>query len=143
MFVFGLGILALFSVLSILLGSEDPRREDPQDEIRLWMRYGAEGLSLQADPALCDRVTAVRYEDLKLDPATQTARLLDRTGLGLAPAMVDQIVAHTDISSYPTGAGAFRFRGEAGTWAEHFTDDETIRFRSMVGDLFTELGYSY
>jgi|SoiMethySBSTD1v2_1073268.scaffolds.fasta_scaffold6942933_2 hypothetical protein len=39
MIAIGFGLLALFSVLSILLGSEDPRREDPQDEIRLWMRY--------------------------------------------------------------------------------------------------------
>jgi hypothetical protein len=54
-----------------------------------------------------------------------------------------EIVAHTDISSYPTGTGEFRFRGEAGSWAEHCTDDDSERFRSMVGDLVTELGYSY
>ena len=40
MFAFGLGFLALFSVLSIVLGNEDPRREDPRDDIRIWMRYG-------------------------------------------------------------------------------------------------------
>ena len=118
-----------------------PRDRDAQ--IRLWMRYVVEGLALHADPALCDRVTTVRYEDMKLDPSTQTARLLERTGLALAPATVAEIVAHTDISSYPTGTGAFRFRGEVGTWAEHFTTEDTERFRSTVGDLFTELGYSY
>ena len=40
MIAIGFGLLALFSVLSILLGSEDPRREDPRDDIRIWMRYG-------------------------------------------------------------------------------------------------------
>ena len=40
MIAIGFGLLALFSVLSILLGNEDPRREDPRDDIRLWMRYG-------------------------------------------------------------------------------------------------------
>ncbi len=41
MFAIGLGFLALFSVLSILLGSEDPRHTtDPRDDYRLWMRIG-------------------------------------------------------------------------------------------------------
>jgi hypothetical protein len=41
MFVAGLGFLALFSVISILLGYEDPRPiTDPRDELRLWMRIG-------------------------------------------------------------------------------------------------------
>ena len=35
-----IGFLALFSLLSILLGNEDPRQVDPQDELRLWMRFG-------------------------------------------------------------------------------------------------------
>jgi hypothetical protein len=40
MIAIGIGFLALFSVLSILLGNEDPRPEDPRDDIRIWMRYG-------------------------------------------------------------------------------------------------------
>jgi hypothetical protein len=41
MFVFGLGILALFSVLSIVLGHEDPRRTaDPRDELPFWVGFG-------------------------------------------------------------------------------------------------------
>jgi hypothetical protein len=40
MFVFGLGFLALFSVISILLGNEDPRPgEDPRSDIPLFTRY--------------------------------------------------------------------------------------------------------
>ena len=41
MFAVGLGFLALFSVISILLGNEDPRHTpDPRDDIGLWMRFG-------------------------------------------------------------------------------------------------------
>lgn len=40
MFIVGLGFLALFSAISILLGNEDPRHSDPQDEFGIWMRYG-------------------------------------------------------------------------------------------------------
>jgi len=41
MIVAGLGFLALFSVLSILLGNEDPRRDDdPRDALALWARIG-------------------------------------------------------------------------------------------------------
>jgi hypothetical protein len=40
MIAFGFAFLALFSLLSILLGNEDPRHADPRDDIRLWMRFG-------------------------------------------------------------------------------------------------------
>jgi hypothetical protein len=40
MIAIGFGFLALFSVLSVLLGSEEPRHGDPRDDIRMWMRYG-------------------------------------------------------------------------------------------------------
>jgi hypothetical protein len=40
MIALGLGFLALFSFLSIVLGTEDPRHADPRDDIRIWMRYG-------------------------------------------------------------------------------------------------------
>jgi hypothetical protein len=41
MITVGLGFLALFSLLSIVLGSEDPRHADPRDDIRLWMRFAS------------------------------------------------------------------------------------------------------
>ena len=41
MFAVGLGFLALFSVISIALGNEDPRQtSDPRDDYRLWMHFG-------------------------------------------------------------------------------------------------------
>ncbi len=40
MIAVGFGFLALFSILSILLGTEDPRYADPRDDIRLWTRFG-------------------------------------------------------------------------------------------------------
>jgi hypothetical protein len=40
MFIIGLAFLALFSVISILLGNEDPRHStDPRDNLALWLRY--------------------------------------------------------------------------------------------------------
>jgi len=42
MFAIGLGFLALFSVISVLLGNEDPRRDtDPRDNLALWARFSA------------------------------------------------------------------------------------------------------
>jgi hypothetical protein len=39
--IIGFGFLALFFVLSTLLGTEDPRRDvDPRDELPLWARFG-------------------------------------------------------------------------------------------------------
>ena len=42
MFAIGLGFLALFSVISVLLGNEDPRHDtDPRDTLALWARLSA------------------------------------------------------------------------------------------------------
>lgn len=42
MFFVGLGFLALFSVLSVALGNEDPRHDsDPRDSLVLWARFAA------------------------------------------------------------------------------------------------------
>ena len=38
--IIGIGFLALFSVLSIVLGNEDPRHGvDPRDQYALWTRF--------------------------------------------------------------------------------------------------------
>ena len=40
MFAIGLGFLALFSVISVLLGNEDSRHHaDPRDNLALWRHY--------------------------------------------------------------------------------------------------------
>lgn len=40
MIAIGIGFLALFALISILLGSEDSRRgASPRDDARLWMNY--------------------------------------------------------------------------------------------------------
>jgi len=41
MIAIGFGLLALFSILSIVLGDEEPRRADPRDDVRLWLRFVA------------------------------------------------------------------------------------------------------
>jgi hypothetical protein len=42
MIAIGLSLLALFSLISALAGSEDPRRTsaDPLDDLPFWMRLG-------------------------------------------------------------------------------------------------------
>jgi hypothetical protein len=42
MFFIGIGFLALFSLISVLLGKEDPRHDtDPRDNLALWARFAA------------------------------------------------------------------------------------------------------
>jgi hypothetical protein len=41
MIAIGFGLLALFSILSIVLGDDEPRRADPRDDVRLWLRFVA------------------------------------------------------------------------------------------------------
>jgi hypothetical protein len=39
MIAVGFGVLALFSILSILLSDREPRHLDPRDDVRLWMHF--------------------------------------------------------------------------------------------------------
>ena len=39
MIAIGIGCLALFSILSILLSHDETDRPDPRDDVRLWMRF--------------------------------------------------------------------------------------------------------
>jgi hypothetical protein len=42
MFVIGIGVLVLFSVLSVLMGNDDPRRDaDPRDTLAPWTPLNA------------------------------------------------------------------------------------------------------
>jgi hypothetical protein len=41
MLAIGIAILALFSIVSILLGRDEPRRVGPRDDVRLWMYFVA------------------------------------------------------------------------------------------------------
>jgi Sulfotransferase family len=112
-------------------------------QIALWVRSVRRGLALREDTGIRDRVTRVRYEDLKRDSAGESERLLTAVGLDAPPDVVAGAVASTDIRLYSTGPGEFRHRGEVGTWAEYFTAEDDRLFREMVGDLFTEVGYTY
>ncbi len=41
MILIGIGFLALFSILSIVLGNDEPRATDIRDDARLWIRFVA------------------------------------------------------------------------------------------------------
>ena len=41
MILIGIGFLALFSILSIVLGNNEPRATDIRDDARLWIRFVA------------------------------------------------------------------------------------------------------
>ncbi|MGH8984792.1 MAG: sulfotransferase family protein [Acidimicrobiia bacterium] len=112
-------------------------------QIDLWARSVRHGLALRSDPDLRDRVTVVRYEDLKADTPAETERLYSAAGLDASPALVADVVAATDISRYRTGPGEIHHKGEVGTWIEHFSAEDDRLFRSMVGDLFAQSGYTY
>jgi len=112
-------------------------------QIDLWVRSVRQGLALRRNADLRDRVTVVRYEDLKADAAGESERLYAAAGLDASSDLVADVVAATDINRYRTGPGEFRHRGEVGTWVDHFSAEDDRLFRAMVGDLFAQVGYSY
>ena len=112
-------------------------------QIAIWIRSVRLGLALRQKPDLRDRVTVVRYEDLKADVAGETERLFADIGLRASPELVTDIAAATDISRYPPGTGEFRYRGDTGAWVDHFSPEDNRLFRELVGDLFEQVGYSY
>jgi hypothetical protein len=120
-----------------------PWRTQRDRQIELWVRSIRTGLALRADDRLRDRITVVRYEDLKANPEAEIARLYSAAGLDAPSELVTKVAAKTNIDRYPTGAGEFRHRGDVGTYVDHFSAEDDRLFRTMVGDLFAEVGYSY
>jgi len=114
-----------------------------EGQIDLWARSVRRGLAVRRNPDFRDRVTVVHYEDLKADTVAESKRLFAAAGLEASPEFASFAAAATDIGHYHTGPGEFRHKGEVGTWVEHFSADDDRLFRSMIGDLFTEIGYAY
>ena len=112
-------------------------------QITTWCYAVRTGIALRGDPGYRDRMSRVRYEDLKADPAGELDRLFGETGIGGDEDAARGAAAATEIRHYPLGKGHFRFRGVAGSWREHFTSEDVALFREMVGDLFVEAGYDY
>jgi hypothetical protein len=114
-----------------------------RQQIETWRDAVRIGMALRSDPRWRDRITQVRYEEMKADPVTAISRLYEETGIGGGDDLARDSAVATDIGRYATGAGQFRFRGESGAWRDHFSDADVRLFREMVGDLFVEAGYSY
>lgn len=113
------------------------------DQIRTWVSYVEAGNRLQARPAVADRVLRVRYEDLKGDPRSGLARMLDFAGVDAAEEEVDRIVASTDIGSYrgPTDGSAPKRKGMVGDWRNHFDESDLALFTRLAGDAARGAGY--
>jgi hypothetical protein len=116
---------------------------DRSAQARLWVQCIRAGLALQDDPAFRDRVTVVRYEDLKGDPSREIDRLYRAAGLESTPALVAEALGQTDLAKFALGAGGMHFRGEVGSWVEHFSDDDERVFREIAGDVFEAAGYRF
>lgn len=115
-----------------------------EGRIALWLRAVRAGLAASSNgSAARGRITVVRYEDLKADPAPEILRLFSDVRLEADEDLVREIASASDITRYPTGPGEFRHRGAVGTWTDFFSPADEQQFREMVGDVFVELGYSY
>ena len=114
-----------------------------EGQIDLWVRSVRHGLAVRRNPDFRDRVTVVRYEDLKADTVVETKRLFTAVGLDAPAELVAGAVDATDVSRLRTGPGEFHHRGEVGTWVDHFSADDERQFHARVGDLFTQIGYAY
>jgi len=117
--------------------------KDRRAQAEMWTRSVRAGLEIRTDPAFSDRVTLVRYEDLKAHPEREVARIFSELRLPASRRLVEETVAATDISRYRLAPGEFRFRGEAGAWKEHFTSDDEQTFQEIAGSAFEEAGYRY
>jgi hypothetical protein len=111
--------------------------------MRLWANAVRAGRRASADPRFHHRITVVRYEDLKVDSANEIARLFEALALESSPELAQDVAAASDIRHYPIGAGEFRHRGEAGTWVEHLSAEDVELFRTTVGEVFEDVGYSF
>jgi hypothetical protein len=116
---------------------------DRSAQARLWVDSVRAGLALEADLAIRSRVTVVRYEDLKAEPAREIDRLYSAAGLESTPALVAEALGRADLGKFALGPGGMHFRGEVGSWVEHFSDDDERVFREIAGEVFEAAGYRF
>lgn len=97
-----------------------------------------------AAPALVDRYTEVRYEDLLDDPEGVTAALCSFLGLTFDPAML-RYSERPDLGA-TTQLWKYRHVGEPPThgmrdWRTQMAPDDVELFEALAGDVLDALGY--
>lgn len=94
-----------------------------------------------------DRFHIVRYEDLRADPCTVLARVLDFYDIQFSASEVARIVEHNaaktkfDLrANLRSGHGTAR-KGIVGDWRNNLTPEHVQRFKEGCGEFLVELGY--
>ena len=116
------------------------------DNTRYWLDSALQGEG---------RLHLVRFEDLRVDPATTIQRILLFIGAAVSDHAIQSAVAGNtiersrekeersrpeDVRRFKTG-GRFVHEGLVGAWQSKLTNDQVRRVERRVGDLLDELGY--
>jgi hypothetical protein len=93
-------------------------------------------------PELGEALLEIRFEDLKADPLSGIARLLDHCRIPWQPELPEQIAARTDFdSNYRSSESRFRRGGRVGDWRTRFSLIDRLVFSLAAGDTLIQTGY--
>jgi hypothetical protein len=93
-------------------------------------------------PTLGEALLEIRFEELKADPLSSMARLLDHCRIPWEPELLDQVAARTDFDmNYHSSESHFRRGGRVGDWRTHFNLIDRLIFSLAAGDTLIEAGY--
>ena len=113
-----------------------------RSQIQRWVEAVDAGRRAASLPAMEGRWHVVRYESLKVDPATEVASILRFAGLDASPAVVARIVEETRFDRYErTGPDEHRRRGEVGEWRTAFDAADRRLFAELAGATAEAVGY--
>jgi hypothetical protein len=87
----------------------------------------------------------LRYEDIRGDPETQIAKLLDAIGMSVGPAELAQLVHDAQLENMPAetrGPDKARQTGKVGGFRGTFTDDEIQLMNGIMRGNLERYGYN-
>lgn len=128
--------------MEMLAQSQDWAPGSRRVQLETWLDYVRHGIALRGNPEFANRIRAVRFEELKADPAASIAGVFAFMGVDCPTDLATRIAATTDFSRYPrTGPGRPKRKGAVGDWRQHFTAADAALVRELAADILLQLGY--
>lgn len=111
--------------------------------IELWKKYIKFGRKFRDDPSIpSDRLTSVKYEDLRQNTKAELTRLFDYIGINSDSETVDPIVNAHDIRNIKVkGEGKHINQGIIGRWRHSLSDDDIALWENLAHEELQQLGY--
>lgn len=118
-------------------------RKSTENLCKQWIRCVRLGEKFRQDPAMCNRILQVRYEDLRQDTFTALDAVFEFAELPASQQELSNIIDALNIDNVKQkGEGQHVRKGVVGGWKADLSVDDIKICNRLTGPLLEKLGYS-